>query len=587
MTGPARTRRQFLRLSGGAAASVLGAPRLFSAVRNGAAATERGSELPSHSSLEKTPLSGPAVAGGAAATQKLRGLMVDAARLPASMRYYERVVNFCAEWNLNALQFRLTDDQGSALRFESVPGLLTHKNAFTHEQMRSLVEYGQRHGVELIPEVESFGHTGYITRSPRYAHLLDSSSKGPSDFSGVIPVDPETLDLFERLYREVAGIFPSAYLHGGCDEVNWGGSEMSRRALATRSRSQIWAEYLNSLDRVSRSDGKNFIVWGDYVLHKEPAILGLLNKDIIVMDWLYEDTDPITVNQSRLKVRANGSRGIGAPALLWSEWGPRAGVEQLRNIDAYAESYIETQDAASLGVILTNWVPTRYLQNSIWDGFAYAAVAFTDSAEAARTTGFRRFVEKYYAAEWNGVWAEVFAAVYDDAPHRWGRNRQGRHGLALPVPWASDEELSGALKAAPSTPNPFTRLRSRLVLVEPLVRKHLADFHSFALSVEYLERLFWRKDVVAADAPKASQDPKSAAWLIQSIAARDRALAEALTRDWDRGRPADSSAKTEPLFGFGPKSQLLYQWEKAAAYSASLASRPDRFYRLLKTGMTG
>ena len=111
----------------------------------------------------------------------MRGLMVDAGRVPESMAYYRRVIEFCADWQLNTLHFRIADDQGSALRFASVPDLLTHNNAFTPEELKSLAQYAKSHGVELLPELESFGHTGYITRSPAYAHLLDRSAQDSSE----------------------------------------------------------------------------------------------------------------------------------------------------------------------------------------------------------------------------------------------------------------------------------------------------------------------------------------------------------------------------------------------------------------------
>ena len=166
--------------------------------------------------------------------------MVDAARVPESLDYYRRVIDFCSDWGLNTLHFRLADDQGTALRFSSVPNLISHVDAFTPDQFNQLAEYGKAHGVDLIPELESFGHTGYITRSPAYAHLLDREPQGDSEFTGMIPVHPETTELFEKLFREVAAIFPSRYLHGGCDEVNWGGSALSRKALQTKTRPQIW-----------------------------------------------------------------------------------------------------------------------------------------------------------------------------------------------------------------------------------------------------------------------------------------------------------------------------------------------------------
>ena len=140
----------------------------------------------------------------------MRGLMVDAGRVPESMAYYRRVIEFCADWQLNTLHFRIADDQGSALRFASVPDLLTHNNAFTPEELKGLAQYAKSHGVELLPELESFGHTGYITRSPAYAHLLDRSAQDSSEFTGVIPVNPETLQLFEKLYQEIATIFAVA-----------------------------------------------------------------------------------------------------------------------------------------------------------------------------------------------------------------------------------------------------------------------------------------------------------------------------------------------------------------------------------------
>lgn len=510
----------------------------------------------------------------------MRGLMVDAGRVPESLGYYRRVIDFCAEWGLNALQFRLADDQGSALRFRSVPDLLMHKNAFTPEDLHGLAEYANGKGIDLIPELESFGHTGYITRAPAYAHLLDSSEQGDAEFTGVIPVSPETLQLFEKLYREIAAIFSSKYLHGGCDEVNWGGSSRSRKALESKTRAQIWGEYLNALHQISQGLGKEFIVWGDFVLHKEPEILRKLDKSIIIMDWNYRENSSARVQDAYLKVRANGSRAIGAPGLIHYEWGARPGSEQLRNIDAYAECYLGTNDPASLGVILTNWIPSRYIQNSIWDGFAYAAVAFGQGTATAQTSGLRRFVERHYQAQWNEIWDEAFRLIYDFAPVVKDRETSSWMGMPLIVPWSSDQELIASMANGVLQSAPFSRLRSLLVLLEPSVRANLADFHSFKLCAEYLEGLF-RREAVLNEHRGQTTDREAAQLLIKDIADRDQSLAEALLREWDKGRPADSPAKSEPLFDLAPKDQLLYQWTRAAAYSASLASNPERFYRLI------
>src|SRR6201999_4645678 len=99
---------------------------------------------------------GESMPGTSAGRQTMRGVMVDAGRVPESLDYYRRVIEFCADWELNVLQFRLADDQGSALRFDSVPDLVIHKDAYTPEELRGLADFAAKHGVDLIPELESF-----------------------------------------------------------------------------------------------------------------------------------------------------------------------------------------------------------------------------------------------------------------------------------------------------------------------------------------------------------------------------------------------------------------------------------------------
>ena len=90
----------------------------------------------------------------------------------------------------------------------------------------------------------------------------------------------------------------------------------------------------------------------------------------------------------------------------------------------------------------------------------------------------------------------------------------------------------------------------------------------------------WREAAVVEPAAVQFTDQKAAKALLEGIAARDREMTAALEKDWDDGRPADSLAKSEALFGLQPKDQLLYQWRRAAAYSASLAANPERFQQL-------
>jgi hypothetical protein len=119
--------------------------------------------------------------------------------------------------------------------------------------------------------------------------------------------------------------------------------------------------------------------------------------------------------------------------------------------------------------------------------------------------------------------------------------------------------------------------------LEPSVLRNLSDFHAFSLSVECLELLFWREATVVEHAAQAPLDQEATKLLIQTIAARDRDLADKLSMDWDKGRSRGSAAKRELIFALEPKDQLCYQWHEAAAYSSSLALHPDRFRQVLGT----
>jgi hypothetical protein len=137
------------------------------------------------------------------------------------------------------------------------------------------------------------------------------------------------------------------------------------------------------------------------------------------------------------------------------------------------------------------------------------------------------------------------------------------------------------LKDRSPQPNAFTRLRGLVEQLESHVSKNRADFQAFALSVAYLDQLYWRETTVVEHVAKKSLEREDAASLIKNIAERDHVLAEALSKDWDRGRFSDSAAKSKPLFGFQSKDQLVFQFQRAADYSASLAMEPDRFFRLV------
>ena len=492
----------------------------------------------------------------------LRGLMLDAARLVESPAYYRRFVDFCADWRINAVIFRLTDDQGCAMRFRSHPELRTHANAMTPAEVADRARYAASRGVELIPEIESLGHTHYITQTPEHSDLNDQLPGGQGWANAVIPLHPKTLQILGDLYAEAAELFLSRYLHAGCDETNWGGSAFSRKLLATRSMQQVWGEYLNVLHGKIQAFGREMIIWDDMVLQHDPTILNHLDRRIILHDWEYAGADPAAVAVRLARAREEGFRMIGGPALHWCKWGPRVGTEQLGNLDAYAD--VCREGGRALGVVVTNWCPARYIRDSIWDGLAYAAVAVNEGGSQARDAAFPRFVQTHYDAVWNDAWAVMFAAVYSAAP-----TRLGDQPVRLLVPWANEAELLKAVAAEPLPPFPFDSILAQLDGLRPHIRRNYADFAAFRLSIAYLSHLYWRQTAVRG---QTGQELNAT---LAEVARRDKALAESLVADWQAGRTGDPLAGLDQAaaWGFGPEDWLHGRFLAAARYSAECAAR--------------
>jgi hypothetical protein len=524
--------------------------------------------------------------------------MIDAARLPEPLPYYRRLVDHCAEWGFNAILFRLADDQGSALRFAGHPELVTHVHAYSPEELVGLVEYAAARGIDLIPEIESFGHTGYITRVPAYAHLLDADPAGNAHFTGIMPLHPEMLSLLGDLYREVAAVFPSRYLHAGCDEVNWGGSDYSRALIDQRGRSAVWAAHLNELNRLARSLDKELIVWGDHVLGggpvADPADLEALDRDIILHDWNYWDNDPSRsagwgprpgpVESAARLALERGFRVVGGPAWGWCRWGVRPGESQLRNIDAFADVYRAAGDPRCLGVLVTNWVPGRFILGSAWDGPAYAGTALEQGAESARREAFPRFVRRFYGAEWNAVWADLFRGLAAFTPPRRGC-APGWLAPFQPLLWSSDETLRAAIHDTRFDAHlPFARLRRQAAECTVTIQRNEAEFAAFELMLEYLEHLHWRAALTAGAGRDPGLDLGQTARLLRTIAGRDARLVEAVYREWDRARFSDCPSRAGLFAGLSLEDQLLYNLAQAAAFSAALVEDPARFLAAASLG---
>jgi hypothetical protein len=496
-----------------------------------------------------------------------KGFMIDAPRSVETIDYYFRLLDFCQKEGINSVIFRLTDDQGSAYLFTSHPELKMCEGAFSEKELRTIIEYAKNHGIEMIPEIESFGHSRYITETKRYKFLND----GPpgEDFNALCPVNDSTLSLLKDLYTEVASIFPGRYFHIGCDEVNWGSGNLSKKALETKSKPQIWAEYVNKLNGSLKAIGKETIIWGDVPLYNDIEVLDLLDKDMVIMDWNYWETNKVKIQSLAQTVLNKGFRLIGCPAVSWCAWGPRVGEKQFQNINAYAEVYGNLKHTNNLGIFLSNWVPMRYLQGSQWDTYTIAAEILKSKGNYHFMDAIPQYVKDHFGARYDANWEKVFSEIYLETPE-WGCGREDSLKFFC---WSSENEIKDIVAGNKHLKNKFSEISKLITICERGVTKNRHDFDDLRLTIEFIEYNYNRQNNLVDFIHSKKTDPESVASYLKKVASEDQQMLSKINLAWSVGRRIKPSMTDK---------DFMWSFNLAARFSKNLNENPQDFIKILK-----
>jgi N-acetyl-beta-hexosaminidase len=232
-----------------------------------------------------------------------RGLMLDSVRNFLSVDTIKRQLDGMAAAKLNIFHWHLTDDQGWRLESRHYPKL--HKQAsdglyYTRDEIRDIVAYAMERGIQVVPEIDMPGHTSAI--GVAYPELM--SAPGPyamEDRWGVHTplLNPANEDVYvfaDKIFAEVAELFPFTYVHIGGDEVNprdWLANAgirafMKRQNLATPE--ELHAYFNQRLAHILAKHHRRMIGW-DEIFH--PG----LPDGTIVQSWRGPDSLGEIANQ--------------------------------------------------------------------------------------------------------------------------------------------------------------------------------------------------------------------------------------------------------------------------------------------------
>lgn len=254
-----------------------------------------------------------------------RGLMLDVSRHFFTKAEVKEFINNMAKYKYNILHWHLTDDQGWRIEIKSLPKLTevgawrvdkagtfgtfsrpeenepkTYGGFYTHEDIKEIVQYAADRFVNIVPEVDVPGHSSAAIASyPQLANFpegvrVNSGEKlmnwmGGGKFTAIYdnslnPAGEYTYEFLDKVFTEVAALFPFEYIHMGGDECAknfWEQSDAVKQLMQKenlKDMHEVQSYFVKRVSKIIAAKGKKMIGW-DEILE------GGLAPNAAVMSW--------------------------------------------------------------------------------------------------------------------------------------------------------------------------------------------------------------------------------------------------------------------------------------------------------------
>ena len=246
-----------------------------------------------------------------------RGMMLDVSRHFMPKEFIKKFIDIIAMHKMNKFHWHLTDDQGWRIEIKNYPKLtevgsirektiigharfagknprydnIIHKGYYSQDEIKEIVQYANERFIEIIPEIDMPGHTASLIAS--YPELGTSEEEvkvkttwGVQD--EILKPTENTFNFLDNLFREVAELFPSDYIHIGGDEARkkqWEESEEVQKImkdLEIEEEDSLQTYFVSRVENILRKYNKKLIGWDE-------IIEGGLIADATVMSWRGEE----------------------------------------------------------------------------------------------------------------------------------------------------------------------------------------------------------------------------------------------------------------------------------------------------------
>ncbi|MCD6346164.1 MAG: beta-N-acetylhexosaminidase [Bacteroidales bacterium] len=245
-----------------------------------------------------------------------RGLMLDVSRHFFTVDEVKAYIDEMAKYKFNIFHWHLTDDQGWRVEIKSLPKLTeigawrvprtgqwwtydpagenekaTYGGYYTQDQIREVVKYASDRFIQILPEVDVPGHSlAMIATYPQLSstgkqyHVNPGSKFYRIEDNSLNPAKEEVYEVMDKVFTEIAELFPYEYVHIGGDECNksfWKNDRLCRELMKKEGMShvnELQSYFIKRMEKILQSKGKKLIGW-DEILE------GGLAPDAYVMSW--------------------------------------------------------------------------------------------------------------------------------------------------------------------------------------------------------------------------------------------------------------------------------------------------------------
>lgn len=227
------------------------------------------------------------------------------------------------------------------------------------EELREVIEYGERLGVEVLPSLELSGHMENILTLPEFK----AYSEWHNPREGCLALgDPEAREFAYSLLEEVLELFPSKYIHLGGDETWALGRGRSLNKTWRFEGPRLYEEHHARMIKMALEKGKKPILWGDMItgmhLRKEEGEVwaGLMEsptwKEALIANWDYTPTHKQHFRERIRMLKDRGIQQIACPGLSnWLKYHPNYQAA-LENLKGFLEA---AREEGLQGFLITAW----------------------------------------------------------------------------------------------------------------------------------------------------------------------------------------------------------------------------------------